>query len=63
MSGYLTDADGNRSSGRLVKVAAFIVAVALAFYGLATGRDASAYVFAFLGIAGLAETVQKVTGK
>jgi len=60
---FLQDGDGDLSSGRLVKIASFIVAVGLAVYGLYTGNDATWYVASFLAVALGSEVAQKATGK
>jgi hypothetical protein len=62
--GYLDGPSGEKSSGRLIKVASFLVAVGLAIAGiLQSGAADVATVALFLGVALGAEVAQKVTGK
>jgi hypothetical protein len=63
VKGFLSDPDGDKSSGRLMKLCSFFIATGLALYGAATKGDTSQYVYIFLGVAMSAELVQKVTGK
>ena len=60
---FATPDGSGTSSGRVVKVFAFIAAVALAGYGVVSDHDASVYVGMFLGVATIAEGIQKITGK
>jgi hypothetical protein len=73
--GFLQDAQGDLSSGRLVKVSSFFAAIAFAVIGLAmiyVSKDSaiageiSKYALAtsgmFLGVATSAELVQKIKG-
>jgi hypothetical protein len=63
MNGYLQDANGNNSSGRLMKLLSFVVAIGLAIYGVFLQYDSSVLVSLFLGVALGSEIAQKVTGK
>ena len=63
MNGFLQDKDGNNSSGRLIKILSFVVAVGLAGYGIFLKYDSSIMVSLFLGVALGSEITQKVTGK
>lgn len=63
MNNFIQDGDGDLSSGRLVKIVSFIVAIILAGYGLYTGNDATWYVSTFLAVALGSEIAQKATGK
>jgi len=72
--GFLEDGDGDKSSGRLVKIFSFFMAIVFAIAGvflLCTARDSgmvaemSKYIISivamFLGVATSAEFIQKVT--
>jgi hypothetical protein len=59
----ISDPSGDPSSGRVMKLLSFIVAVLLAGYSVYSGNPAIEYVLAFLSVAMGAELVQKVTGK
>ena len=63
VNGFLQDTNGNRSSGRLMKLLSFLVAVGLAAYGVFLKYDSSMLVSLFLGVALGSEITQKVTGK
>jgi hypothetical protein len=60
--GVLKDPSGDFSSGRVVKVGSWIVAIALALMGVIYRVDTSIYVGAFLGVALGSEITQKTTG-
>jgi hypothetical protein len=65
--GFLQDGDGNNSSGRLIKVASFIVACIIAGFMLFVKDAQNNYTIlaigSFLSIAIGTEITQKVTGK
>lgn len=60
---FLQNPEGQLSSGRLMKLAAFVIAAGLAVYGAVAGANTLAYVAAFLAVATAAEAVQKATGQ
>ena len=57
MSGFLQDADGNKSSKRMFSAYCFLLAGGIAIYGIATGLNTSTYVTIFasagLGLQGV----------
>ena len=63
MNGFFKDGEGDLSSGRLIKILSFIVAVGLAVYGIFMKYDSSLLVSLFLGVALGSEIAQKASGK
>jgi hypothetical protein len=66
--GFLSDSNGDLSSGRLIKLSSFVIAVILAFLAIlvipvAKFDIAFKIIVSFLGLAGASEVVQKITGK
>lgn len=71
-AGFLEDAEGNKSSGRLIKVASFFVAIFFAITGsvlmffskeaaaVELGKYMLSVVAMFLGVATSAEVIQKL---